>query len=156
MLHQGRSIAAALRQAIALAVFALIVAAASPPRSVAPFQMARVTPLGAAGRNGASRGLNLDPISALNAEEVTVYARRHLARPPSATQNPTAFGPVVLSGGTATGRIGFSGMTVSASVAVPGVPGLEAVANLSGGREAVNASNTTQSAALTAGLRLKF
>ena len=113
-------------------------------------------PLGASAlRVGAGR-LDLDSLGAWDTEEITVYARRHAAPPANEDQKRLALGPVAISGSTGTNEIGFSGMTVTAAVPVPGVPGLDAVTNLSGGHDAVNSSTTRESASLTAGLRLKF
>jgi hypothetical protein len=47
-------------------------------------------------------------------------------------------------------------MTITGAIPVSGVPGLDAVAKLSGGHDAVTSSNTRESAALTVGFSLKF
>jgi hypothetical protein len=65
-------------------------------------------------------------------------------------------GRATLTGTTESGLPGFKGMTITASVPVPGISGLDAVLDASGGHDQVNSSTTAASAALTAGLKLKF
>jgi hypothetical protein len=113
-------------------------------------------PLGAGNQGGGSGRLNLDCPGAGNAEEITVYARRHAARPASKDRNGPTSGGFAISGRTRTDQIGFSGMNVTASLPVPGLPGLDAVARLSGGHEAINSSATRASASLTGGFGLEF
>ena len=57
---------------------------------------------------------------------------------------------------TTSDQANFTGLKVTAALPIGGLPGLDAVVNLSGGYDQVNASTTTGSEAATAGLRLQF
>ena len=126
------------------------------PAASSAFRVTAASPIGVTAPSAGMGGLDLDSISAWDTEDITVFAKRHIARPPALAQAPVALGSIALSGASKTDQIGFSGVTVTAAIPVAGVPGLDAVANLSGGHGAVSSSTTRESAALTAGFRLKF
>ncbi len=81
---------------------------------------------------------------------------RHYARTRTNDRNPIPAQPATLAGSTVQTQPNRTGLTVSAAVPVSGVPGLDAVLDVFGGHEAVNATTTTPSAAVTAGFRLSF
>ncbi len=118
--------------------------------------MTAASPIGVTGPSGGGGGLDLDSVGAWDTEDITVFAKRHIARPSAQAEAPVALGFIALSGGSKTDQIGFSGVAVTAAIPVAVVPGLDAVANLSGGHDAVSSSTTRESAALTAGFRLRF
>ena len=65
------------------------------------------------------------------------------------------FGPVHITGGPLAGP-GRSGIQITAAPPVVGVPGLDAVVNASGGRDATTQGGVVAAAAITAGVRLHF
>jgi len=100
--------------------------------------------------------LDLSP-SPDRTEELVVYGKR--IRHENHGGEPTdvlTFGPATLTGTTQAGLSSFRGMTITAAVPVPGVTGLDAVLDVSGGHDQVNSSTTATSAAVVAGLKIKF
>jgi hypothetical protein len=90
-------------------------------------------------------------------EELVVYGKRILQEDhPAESADVLALGPATLTGTTQAGLPGFRGMTVTATVPVPGVAGLDALLNVSGGHDAINSSTTSASAAVVAGLKMKW
>ncbi len=89
-------------------------------------------------------------------EDLTVYGKRIHPQDQNPAPAPLTLGPATLSGTTRSERPGFSGLTITAAVPVPGVSGLDATLDISGGHDQVNPTTTAVSAAAIAGLKLKF
>jgi len=109
-----------------------------------------------AGRGVSPQKLELSP-SPDGTEELIVYGKRiqHEDRP-AGPAGVLTLGPATLTGTTQTNMPGLRGMTITAAVPVPGIAGLDAVLNVSGGHDQVNSSTTAASAAAVVGLRMKF
>ena len=103
------------------------------------------------------RRLNLDVVSN-DVEEITVYGKRlkRTERGLADNNSQIRLGSATVTGTTHSDQADFSGLKVTAAVPISGIPGLDAVMNVSGGYDQVNASTTTSSAAATVGLRLRF
>ena len=102
-------------------------------------------------------GLNVD-VAADDVEEILVLGKRqrHGVQESVPDDSRIQFGPAIVTGTTNSDRPDFSSLKVTAAIPVGGIPGLNAVMNLSGGYDQVNASTTSTSVAATVGLRLKF
>ncbi len=92
---------------------------------------------------------------------VTVHPLGRRTTPaPTATGPETGpqdwtLGPVRVTGETVEGASG-AGLRVTAALPIAALPGLDAVADLSGGREGTTAGGAVAAAAITAGFRLHF
>ena len=132
---------------------------ASPKAAPAAFQVADWATLTSPSSTKAANpaGLNVD-VAANDVEEILVLGKRqrHGVQESTPDDSKIQFGPATVTGTTNSDRPDFSGVKVTAAIPVGGIPGLDAVMNVSGGYDQVNASTTTTSAAATVGLRLKF
>ena len=101
--------------------------------------------------------LNIDVVSD-GVEDITVYGKRlrRTEQKPTDDNPAILLGPVTVTGTTHSDQANFSGVKITGAIPIGGVPGLEAVMNVTGGYDQINASTTASSAAATIGLRLKF
>ena len=126
------------------------------PEAAQDFKVSQVAALRGASATGQTTRLDLRA-NMDTAEELTVYGvRRHRSEGPDAAPALLTLGPATLAGSAETDLPSFRGLRMSASVPIPGVAGLGAVANLSAGHDQVNTGTTVTSVAATAGLKLDF
>lgn len=128
------------------------------PAGTGDFRVARWASLGEQKTGPLGRGLDLQvQESVSDVEEIVVFGHRHAhARDTeSARDDALTWGPVTF-GSAASDRRGVSGLTMTAAVALGGIPGLDAVFGLGGGHNQVNETTTKAEAAATAGLRWRF